>query len=128
MTSKYQRMIKIIQEIGSTETRVKYTYTLDSDLLNRVESAFTHGESTQLKDPEKMERTVRSLERLSGNFYKNKYPVDKIATFTELPASGAGSLTSMIDQLLLETAERDESKEGSESRFTFFKTPKKATT
>jgi len=127
MTSKYQRMLKIIQEIGSSEARVKYTNTLDSHLMEQVEKVFTHGESTRLTDPETMERTLRSLERLSGNFYKDKYPVENVATFTELPSTGSESITAMIDQLLVETAQKNKEDEGT-NNFTFFKTAKKIPT
>ena len=121
MASKYQRFLKIIEEIGSSEIRMKYSNTLDAHLMKRLQAEFTHGESTRLKDPETCERTLLCLERLKNDFYKNKYPQDKVTTFTELPG-GAENLSSTIDQLLMENAGNQKGDEKDTGKFPFFNT------
>jgi len=77
--------------------RSKHVNVLGSYLQNQVKEKFVYNESTQFDNPANCDRTLRSLERLLNNHYKQKYPCMPL-TFKQ--ESNPENVMSDIDELI----------------------------
>jgi len=79
------------------EVRSQYTNTLITHMKKAGKTKFTHGDTTMLRDQEKCERTLKSLERIASNHYKSAYPRKADTSYTGLSTE---KLSGGIDELI----------------------------
>ncbi|KAG8588892.1 hypothetical protein GDO81_006141 [Engystomops pustulosus] len=82
--ARYRRFLKLCEEWPVDETR--RGRDLGAFLRQRVVQAFKEGENTQIQDPEGCDQIYESLNRLNGNYYREKYPRLQDTSFTEITA------------------------------------------
>ena len=97
MASRYKRFLVVCQQWPVLTERAKHMELLGSHIQKKIEENFVYKESTQLNDPVKCDRILLSLEKLSTDFYKNKYPcISYVAT----KDANATNITNIVNELI----------------------------
>ncbi|XP_078484644.1 ubiquinol-cytochrome c reductase complex assembly factor 2-like [Ciona intestinalis] len=91
MATLYKRFIKVCQ-YWPDSTRC----ALGGIIRGKVESGFKHGESTHVQDREHCERTLLSLEKITSDYYKQKYPRKSETSYSGLDLT---TLTKGMDEM-----------------------------